>query len=164
MSEQQDVIAVLVVDHREVEELFSRLEHMVGRIDEKAETLAEQVVIELVRHSVAEEAYLYPAVREHVPGGDALADEEIAEHAAAERTMKQLEGLESSDTAFWPTLERLMDQIRHHVREQENDLFPRLRQACSEAQLLELGGQVTRAKKMAPLGRRSGAARNRDVP
>ncbi|MGP3955252.1 hemerythrin domain-containing protein [Nonomuraea sp. 3N208] len=150
MNGQQDMIAVLVTDHREVEEMFSRLEHMVGRIDEKAELLAEQVVIELVRHSVAEEAYLYPTVREHVPGGDSLADEEIAEHAAAEQTMKQLEGLESSDTEFWPTLERLMSQIRHHMQEEENDLFPRLRQACPEAQLLELGGQVMRAKKMAP--------------
>ncbi|TMR20516.1 hemerythrin domain-containing protein [Nonomuraea turkmeniaca] len=150
MTEQQDVIAVLVTDHREVEEMFTQLEHMVGRIDEKAKTLSEQVVIELVRHSVAEEAYLYPAVREHVPGGDALADEEIAEHAEAEETMKRLEGLESSDAEFWPTLEQLMGQIRHHLRDEENDLFPRLRQACSEAELLELGGKVTRAKKMAP--------------
>jgi hemerythrin superfamily protein len=150
MKEQQDVIAVLVTDHREVEEMFSRLEQMTGDIGERSKLLAEQVVIELVRHSVAEEEYLYPAVREHVTGGGELADHEIAEHAEAEETMKRLEGLEPGDSAFWPTVELLMRQIRHHVQEEENDLFPRLRAACPPEQLVELGGKVQRAKKTAP--------------
>ncbi|WP_308126065.1 hemerythrin domain-containing protein [Nonomuraea ceibae] len=149
-DEQQDVITVLVTDHREVEQMFSQLEQMAGDASEQAKTLAEKVVIELVRHSVAEEEYLYPAVREHMPGGPELADHEIAEHAEAEETMKRLEALEPADDEFWPTLRSLMQQIRHHVDEEENDLFPRLRLACSGEQLIELGGKVTRAKKMAP--------------
>ncbi|SDL38693.1 Hemerythrin HHE cation binding domain-containing protein [Nonomuraea maritima] len=150
MSEQQDVVEVLVTDHREVEGMFGELERMTGRYDEKVKLLAEQVVIELVRHAVAEEAYLYPAVREHVPGGDPLADKELAEHAEAERTMKKLEELQPDDEAFWPTMDRLMAEIRQHVRDEENDLFPRLRQACSEEQLKELGEKIQRAKKTAP--------------
>ncbi|MEV4115275.1 hemerythrin domain-containing protein [Nonomuraea sp. NPDC049695] len=150
MAAQEDVIEVLVTDHREVEQLFGELEQMVGSIGEQAKTLAEKVVIELVRHSIAEEQYLYPAVREHVPGGDKLADQEISEHAEAERTMKRLEGLEPGEREFWPTMELLMSQIRNHVREEENDLFPRLRQACSPEQLTELGGKVEAAKKLAP--------------
>ncbi|MEV1175096.1 hemerythrin domain-containing protein [Nonomuraea sp. NPDC049784] len=150
MDTQQDVIAVLVTDHREVEEMFGELEHMIGGIAEPAKTLAEKVVIELVRHSIAEEEYLYPAVREHVPGGDKLADQEIAEHAEAERTMKRLEALEPNETDFWPTVELLMSQIRQHVREEENDLFPRLRESCPPEQLTELGGKVQQAKKLAP--------------
>jgi hemerythrin superfamily protein len=47
---------------------------------------AEQVVIELVGHSVAEEAYLYPAVRESLPDGDKVAAKELEDHAEAERT------------------------------------------------------------------------------
>lgn len=150
MDAQEDVIAILVTDHREVEQLFSELELLTGDIGEKGKTLAEQVVIELVRHSIAEEAYLYPAVREHVPGGDQLADEEIAEHAEAEQTMKRLERLEPGDTDFWPTVRLLRGQIRHHMQEEESDLFPRLRQACTEEQLRELGAKVERAKKIAP--------------
>ncbi|WP_433443331.1 hemerythrin domain-containing protein [Nonomuraea sp. CA-141351] len=150
MDTQQDVIAVLVTDHREVEQMFSKLEHMKGDISEEAKTLAEQVVIELVRHSVAEEEYLYPAVREHVPGGDKTADHEIAEHAEAEETMKRLEGLEPRDADFWPTTDLLIKQIRHHLQEEENDLFPRLREACPPEQLVELGNKVQRAKKLAP--------------
>ncbi|MFI7611602.1 hemerythrin domain-containing protein [Nonomuraea terrae] len=150
MAEQQDVIAVLVTDHREVEEMFTQLEQMSGDGGERAKTLAEKVVIELVRHSVAEEAYLYPAAREHIEGGDAIVDEEIAEHAEAEETMKQLERLQPGDAEFWPTMERLMREIRHHIQEEENDLFPRLRQACTQEQLVELAAKVERAKKMAP--------------
>lgn len=130
--------------------MFARLELMEGRAVDEAKALAEQVVIELVRHSVAEEEYLYPAVRKHVPGGDETADHEIQEHAEAEETMKRLEALEPSDAEFWPTVDRLMVQIRHHLDEEENDLFPRLRQACSEEQLVELGGKIQRAKKLAP--------------
>ncbi|GAA3204059.1 hemerythrin domain-containing protein [Nonomuraea helvata] len=150
MDTQQDVIAVLVKDHREVEQMFSKLEHMKGGISDEAKTLAEQVVIELVRHSVAEEEYLYPAVRKHVPGGDEIADHEIAEHSEAEETMKRLEALEPGDDDFWPTTELLMRQIRHHLQEEEGDLFPKLRAACPPEQLVELGEKVQRAKKLAP--------------
>ncbi|NUR91271.1 MAG: hemerythrin domain-containing protein [Nonomuraea sp.] len=154
MNEQEDVIAVLVKDHREVEQMFAELEALRGRADdrsyEQAKTLAEQVVIELVRHSVAEEEHLYPAVREEVPGGEELVEEEIAEHAGAEETMKRLEALHPSEAEFWPTLDRLMGEIRHHLAEEENELFPRLRQVCSQQRLDELGGKVRRAKKIAP--------------
>ncbi|KAB8196747.1 hemerythrin domain-containing protein [Nonomuraea phyllanthi] len=150
MDTQQDVIAVLVTDHREVEQMFSELEHMKGGISDQAKTLAEKVVIELVRHSIAEEEHLYPAVRQHVPGGGKLADQEIAEHADAEETMKRLEGLEPGDNDFWPTMGLLMSQIRDHIREEENDLFPRLRESCPPEQLVDLGGKVERAKKTAP--------------
>ncbi|MFI6737643.1 hemerythrin domain-containing protein [Nonomuraea sp. NPDC050451] len=150
MNTQQDVIEVLVTDHREVEQMFSELDHMRGAIGEQAKTLTEQVVIELVRHSIAEEQYLYPAVREHVPGGGKLADQEISEHADAEETMNRLEGLEPGDAEFWPTTDLLMSQIRAHVREEENDLFPRLREACAPEELTELGAKVQRAKKLAP--------------
>ncbi|MDR8413773.1 hemerythrin domain-containing protein [Nonomuraea sp. 3-1Str] len=149
-GEQRDVITVLVTDHREVEQMFAELETMIGAIGERPQTLAEQVVIELVRHSVAEEAYLYPAVREHVPGGDELADKEIAEHAEAEETMKRLERLEPGDDDFWPVLEELMREIRHHIQDEEGDLFPRLRAACPPEALTELGAKVERAKKLAP--------------
>ncbi|WP_246148499.1 hemerythrin domain-containing protein [Nonomuraea turkmeniaca] len=144
------MIEVLVTDHREVEQMFTELEQLAGGTDDQAKTLAEQVVIELVRHAVAEEEYLYPTVRDHVPDGGPLADQELSEHAEAEQTMKQLERLGPSDADFWPTLARLMQQIRHHIQGEENDLFPRLRQACPPEQLTELGGKVQRAKKMAP--------------
>ncbi|HSV64648.1 MAG TPA: hemerythrin domain-containing protein [Mycobacteriales bacterium] len=149
-TKNEDLVELLVTDHREVEEMFGLLEKISGVASDEARTLAERVVIELVRHSVAEEAYLYPTVRARVPDGEALADREIAEHAEAEKVMKKLEKLEPADAEFWPTLQTLMADIRHHVAEEEHELFPKLRQAVPEDLLAELGDKARLAKKVAP--------------
>jgi hemerythrin superfamily protein len=144
------VIDVLVHDHREVDHIFAEIETQPPAAQERLGQLAQQVVIELVRHSVAEEQYLYPAVRKHLPDGDEMADHEIAEHAEAEQTMKHLEKLEPGDAEFRPTLDTLMAQIRHHVHDEEGKLFPALAAACDRGDLVRLGEQVQRAKHAAP--------------
>lgn len=145
-----DVITFLTEQHREVDDVFAQLEQMDGATDEKAQRLTEQVVTSLVKHSVAEEIYLYPAVRRALPDGDAIADHELSEHDEAERTMKELEALTPDEHQFWPTLHKLMSEIRHHVSEEEHELFPKLRAACSEEQLQDLGRKVKQAEKFAP--------------
>ncbi|MFF7236738.1 hemerythrin domain-containing protein [Streptomyces collinus] len=149
MGHGGNVIHELTTDHREVEEIFGRLEALPpGSKDRKL--LADQATIELVRHSVAEEAYLYPAVREHVKGGDALADKELEDHAGAEKIMKDIEGLDADDPQFDTLMTRLMSEIRSHVEDEEQNLFPMLQAACSPEALDELGDKVRRAKKTAP--------------
>jgi hemerythrin superfamily protein len=145
-----DVITFLTEQHREVEDMFAQLKDMDGATDEKAQRLAEQVVTFLVKHSVAEEIYLYPAVRKALPDGDNLADHELSEHDKAEQTMKQLEKFTPEQAQFWPTVQQLISEIRHHVSEEENNLFPKLRAACSEQELQDLGRKVQQAEKVAP--------------
>ncbi|MGW7267012.1 hemerythrin domain-containing protein [Streptomyces sp. NPDC054842] len=149
MGHGGDVIRELTTDHEEVEELFTNIEELPSG-DPQRKQYADQVTMELVRHSVAEEAYLYPAVRRHVPGGDTLADRELEDHAVAERTMKDLEGCQADDPEFDRLMSRLMTEIRTHVADEENNLFPRLRESCSQEALDELGDKVRQAKKTAP--------------
>lgn len=118
MGHGGNVIDELMTDHREVEELFGKIEALPSG-DKKRKVYAEQAVMELVRHSVAEEMYLYPAVREHVAGGDALADKELEDHAEAEQLMKDLEGCEADDPEFDRLMTRLMAEIRAHVADEE---------------------------------------------
>jgi hemerythrin superfamily protein len=149
MGHGGNVIDELVTDHREVEELFGKIEALpAGHKDRKM--YADQVTMELVRHSVAEEAYLYPAVREHVAGGDALADKELEDHAKAEQIMKDLESCEADDPQFDRLVGMLMTEIREHVADEEGNLFPRLRSACPPDALDDLGDKVRMAKKTAP--------------
>ncbi|GHB58739.1 hemerythrin [Streptomyces viridiviolaceus] len=149
MGHGGNVIDELTTDHREVEELFGKIDALPsGHKDRKV--YADQVTIELVRHSVAEEEYLYPAVREHVANGGALADKELEDHAQAEQIMKDLEGCEADDPEFDRLVGKLMSEIREHVADEESNLFPRLREACSAEALDELGDKVRRAKSMAP--------------
>jgi hemerythrin superfamily protein len=149
MGEKRDMIDVLVHDHREVEEMFTALETGSTEPKQRRE-LTDKVIVELVRHSVAEELYLYPTTREVLPGGDAIADREIQEHAAAERVMKELDGMDPADPAYEGLLAQLVTDIRGHIAEEESDLFPRLRTACSEEDLVELGEKIERVKKVAP--------------
>lgn len=148
-----DAITLLTHDHREAEAMFAEIEACTGSDEQtlsRKRDLAEQVVTELVRHSVAEEEYLYPMIREVLRDGNQLADHEISEHAEAERTMKTLEGLSPDNLEFDTTLRTLRQQIESHVAEEEGELFPRLRQACDAEQLRQLGDKLEKAKKVAP--------------
>lgn len=145
----KDMIDILVADHREVEELFQELERPVAE-GQRLEQLLTVAIAELVRHSVAEEIYLYPATREVLPDGDEIADREIADHSEAEETMKRLEDLKPGVPEFRIELESLISTVREHIADEEENLFPRLRQACSPQQLADLGKKVERAKQIAP--------------
>lgn len=151
-DEQRDVIEILSADHREVEAMFTELETLIetrsGTDDQLRKDLVEQVVIELVRHAVAEEVVVYPAVQDKV--GAAEAERAKREHAEAEETMKRLEALDPNDDAFEEELRRLMREIRAHVVEEEGEMFPRMREVLTPEELTELGGRVEAIKKLAP--------------
>jgi hemerythrin superfamily protein len=148
-TEQTDLISVITKDHREVEQVFTELESRRGTPDHRRR-LADHVITELVRHSVAEEQVMYPAARRHLDDGDELADHEIEEHAEAEEVMKQLEDVPAEDPRFDHLLGELMKDIRHHIEDEEKDLLPKLQEACSREELRDLGAKVVRAKKIAP--------------
>ncbi|RKE23486.1 hemerythrin domain-containing protein [Streptomyces sp. TLI_171] len=149
MGHGGNVIEELKADHREVEEMFARIRTMTGG-GQGLRDVVDEVTIELVRHSVAEEQYLYPAVREHVQGGDGLADKEIEDHAKVEKMLKKLEQMDTGDPQMTPLLHQLMDEVSAHVQDEEQNLFPMLAMACTPEQLNDLGDKVRRAKSMAP--------------
>jgi hemerythrin superfamily protein len=146
-AHQQDIVDDIITDHREVEAVFAEIEKGAGG---NKHDLVEHVIVELVRHSVAEEQYLYPLARRALPDGDKLADHELEEHAEAERLMKSLEQTDAEDPKFDELTRKLIDAIRHHVEDEEKDLLPKLRDACDAAELRELGEKFEKAKKMAP--------------
>jgi hemerythrin superfamily protein len=149
MGHGGNVVDELMTDHREVEELFGRIEALPPG-DKNRKVYADQATIELVRHSVAEEEYLYPAARKHLPDGDALADREIEDHSTAEQIMKDLESCEADDAEFDRLIGQLMSDVRSHIADEEGNLFPRLREACTPEALDELGDKIRQAKKLAP--------------
>ncbi|MGH4031162.1 hemerythrin domain-containing protein [Actinomycetota bacterium Odt1-20B] len=149
MGGRDNVIAELARDHREAEELFARYDKALHGSDERRR-IVDEFTIELVRHSVAEEEHLYPAVRAHVPGGDALADKETEDHATVEKILKRLEKFEPQADEFDDLVIRLQAEVAGHVRDEENNLFPRLVEVCDTKELDELGDKVRSAKKTAP--------------
>lgn len=145
----QDALTLLMEDHREVEAMLARLE--AGGMElEARKDLVEQLTIELVRHSVAEEQYLYPFVSDHLPGGEVLHDEELSDHARIEELLKALDGMSADNLEFESSLRALMTEVRSHIAEEEGTLFNELREATTPEQLQQLGGKIEMAKKVAP--------------
>lgn len=147
-TSDKTIIDVVIEDHREVEELFRRAENTSD--PEELRQVADQVIADLVRHAVAEELYLYPAMREYLDRGDELADHEIEEHSEIEERLKELESLDPREERFRPQLQELIDDVRHHVQDEEQDALPELEQACDHDELVLLGERMQRAKQVAP--------------
>ena len=147
-SEQQNILDEILADHREVEGVFGEIESSSDPSNRR--DLVEHVITELVRHSVGEEQYLYPTARRVLPDGEQVADHELKEHAEAEEVMKELENTDEGDPKFDALVRRLIEDIRHHVEDEESELLLKLRDACDGAELVELGKKFERAKKMAP--------------
>ncbi len=151
-DEQRDVIEVLEHDHREVEEMFAELESLRGASTDEAKSrrkaVAEQVTIELVRHSVAEEVLVYPRVEKEVSAEEA--ERARKEHAEAEETLQRMEKLDADDPAFDDELATLMREIRQHIAEEEGEMFAHMRQVIGQDELRSLGARVEAFKKVAP--------------
>ena len=148
MSERNDMVSVLVEDHQEVKALFRDIETATDAQTRRDK--ADQVTAELVRHSVAEEMYLYPAARRAVPNGDRLADDEVQEHAEAEELLKRWEKLDGDDPEFMSVFQEMSQAVLDHIEEEEDELFPELQKALDANQQNELGEKIQKAKKLAP--------------
>lgn len=149
MEHGEDVIAELTADHREVDDLFEQFDNAAPGSSAR-KRLLDALTIELVRHSVAEEEHLYPAVRDHLENGGMLADKEIADHLRVEQLLKELEGLEPDDSDFDRLVRELRTEVTAHVEDEENQLFPQLRDGVHPYVLESLGRKVREAKKTAP--------------
>jgi hemerythrin-like domain-containing protein len=143
----RDVVDILTTDHREVLELVGRIP---GADPGERRDLADTVIAELMRHAVAEEMYVYPAMREHLPDGDAAVQHDTEEHQELEEVMKELEGADAGEPRFLEVLGRLEEVLRDHVDDEESEQFPQLRARIPHEKLVEMGGKVETAKKAAP--------------
>jgi hemerythrin-like domain-containing protein len=146
---QPDLIEVLITDHDELRELFEQLEdpHL---LPERSQELACVAIAELVRHAVAEEAYLYPTARKVLEGGEELVRREITEHASTVDLMKDLEGVPVDDTRFFEIISELVGEVRAHIEDEETVLFPQMRAACDPNELLRLGARAEAIKRIGP--------------
>lgn len=143
-----DVVDALTTDHREALDLLDRI----GRSTDPAakRDIADTLIAEVVRHAIAEEMYVYPAMRKHVPDGGKEVEHDIEEHKELEETMKRLEAVEATDPRFDELVRTMTKQLRHHAHDEESDQFPKLREHVPHDELVELREKVIRAKKIAP--------------
>ena len=145
---QKDVIEILTADHREMIGLLELIEETTDPADRRA--LADAATAEIVRHSVAEELFVYPVYTREVTDGADEVEHDKEEHQELEETLVKLEGVDSEDADFLRLVRELKGQLDHHADDEESDQFPKLRRAVSADELVDLGRKVEAAKKVAP--------------
>ncbi|MGH9264200.1 MAG: hemerythrin domain-containing protein [Acidimicrobiales bacterium] len=144
---EQDAIELLKTDHAEVEQMFRQVESRPG--SDSRNQLVGDIVRELSVHAVIEEQILYPTMRKALPDGDTLVQEAIEEHQQVKETLSAIERA-GSPSERDPLLVQLMGNVRHHVDEEETELFPKLRASIGQEELRTMGAELAKAKKMAP--------------
>jgi hypothetical protein len=99
---------------------------------------------------VAEEMYVYPAMKEHLPNGAEAVQHDTSEHKELEREMKTLENLHTNSEEFLESIGKLEATLRDHVSDEEDEHFPALRNNVPHQELVRMAGAVEQAKKIAP--------------
>jgi iron-sulfur cluster repair protein YtfE (RIC family) len=122
----RSAIDMLLQDHKRVQKLFKDFEK-IDRADEEAvRELVETACLELQIHSMLEEEIFYPAVRAQAQGeSEDLLNEAEVEHEAADDLIARLHELEADDPMYCAYFTVLAEYVRHHVKEEEHELFPR---------------------------------------
>ncbi|MFE6847711.1 hemerythrin domain-containing protein [Streptomyces sp. NPDC057686] len=145
-----DAIVLLREDHKTVEKLFKRFEKTSDDDLTERRQIADEVIEELTVHAWIEEQVFYPAAREAAPDTTDHILESIEEHHAVVWMLSELKDMEPSDERFKAKMSVLMENVRHHVEEEEQDWFPDVRKAMGRNRLTELGDRLEGEKKKAP--------------
>lgn len=145
-----DAITLLRNDHRDLEKLFKRYEKTGDGAHKSRRDIVDKVIEDLSIHSVIEEAVFYPAVRKHVPDAEGEVLEGLEEHHIMKWTLSELEDLDPAEERFHAKVTVLIETTRHHVKEEEQDLFPQVREVLKRKALTEIGDTMAEAKKTAP--------------
>lgn len=139
----RDAIALLKQDHRMAEALFTQFENA---DEEEQPQLAERICNMLNVHAQIEEEIMYPAAKEAFEDDEEidLVSEAEVEHASAKDLIAKIESMTSDDEAFKATVKVLGEYVKHHVKEEEGELFPALKR--SELDLKEMGARLAERK------------------
>lgn len=140
-----NAIELLKEDHNKVERLFQKVK--ATEEGEEHKELFKKIKAELDAHTHIEEKIFYPRLKEE----EELADitlEGIEEHHQAKMFLRELASLSEDSEKFEPKLKVLMEDITHHVQEEQGEMFPKVQKIIDEAELEELGKLMEEEKKI----------------
>ncbi len=151
----KDATALLKADHAEVKALFKEYQKLVDdeAEGEERQALAEQICMMLTVHATIEEEIFYPAAREVLSEEDMdLVDEADVEHASAKDLIAQIQSMGPDDELYDAKVKVLGEYIDHHVKEEQDEMFPKVKDAGMDTKAV---GEELLARKealMAELG------------
>ena len=139
---KNEIIEMLKEDHLRVKKAFKTAEKLHSQEqNEELQALVEQTCAEVQVHAQLEEELFYPACREAVKDEDLIEEAEV-EHGSAKALIEQLQGMSVEDPKYMATFKVLGEYLRHHIKEEENELFEQLSTGRSKVAWEELQQQM----------------------
>jgi len=151
-----DALQVLREDHNKVKDMFQRFEKSESRSEKKQ--IAQQAIMELEVHAQIEEEIFYPSLKKQLGDVDLLHEAE-EEHHVAEMLMEELKTMRLNDKSFDAKFMVLAENVKHHIGEEEGQLFPKAAEAGRDK--LDRVGQQLMDRKMELMGEVESAPRKR---
>jgi hemerythrin superfamily protein len=148
---QQDIIALLKADHKTVKALFKETEELSDRAKVQLKRLGDEICQELTVHTQVEERILYPRTKERAgkqkdKEESDLVLESYEEHNLAKHVIADLRAIDGGDESYKPKLKVLSELIDSHVKEEEKEMFPGLRELFDEEELVQMGQEMLELK------------------
>ncbi len=142
-----DAIEMLTDDHRRVDELFEDYEATKDSADDDdKEQRVVAICVELTVHATVEEEIFYPAAREAFADDEGdLLDEAEVEHSMVKELVDQLSAMSPAEALYDAKVKVLAEYVKHHVQEEEEKIFPALRE--TDLDLEALGAEIAQRKQ-----------------
>ena len=145
-----DAIVLLKEDHQTVKKLFREFEAAGENATTRKRDLVAKIIEELTIHTYIENEIMYPEVRKLVPDIEDDILESYEEHHVADVLCMELFTMSPENDHFDAKTTVLIENVEHHIKEEEDEWFPKVREALGRNELAELGERMLEAKKKAP--------------
>jgi len=145
-----DAIVLLKDDHQQIRKVFKDFEAAGDNAEVRKGQLVDKMIELLTQHTYIENEVMYPRVRELLPELEDDVLESYEEHHVADVLVVELSSMKPSDERFDAKTTVLIENVTHHMDEEEQDWFPKVREGLGRKALQEIGEEMLEAKKKAP--------------
>jgi hemerythrin-like domain-containing protein len=145
-----DAIVLLKNDHKEIRKAFTEFERAGDQAHVTKGRLVDRIIELLTVHTYIENEVMYPRVRELLPDLEDDVLESYEEHHVADLLVMELAAMKPDDERFDAKTTVLIENVRHHIEEEEQEWFPQVRDGLGRKALQDIGAQMMRAKDKAP--------------
>jgi hemerythrin-like domain-containing protein len=145
-----DAIVMLKQDHKEIKKVFTAFEKAGEDAHKENGRLVEKMIELLTVHTYIENEVMYPRVRALLPDLEDDVLESYEEHHVADLLVMELYGMTPDAERFDAKTTVLIENVRHHIDEEEQEWFPQVREGLGRKALQEIGAEMEKARKKAP--------------
>lgn len=150
-----DAIVILRDDHKEIRKLFRDFKSQGDNAVKTKGKIVDKIIEALTVHTYIENEVMYPEIRKRVPDLEDDILESYEEHHVADVLVVELAALSPDAERFDAKTTVLIENVEHHIEEEEDEWFPKVREALSRKELREIGEEMMRRREKAPAGRRN---------